>query len=222
MKQTINKIQKLSNIESFLQIHFIKGYKYVDKAGEIVNYFYKGNKEPIFSMTMNGLDIFNPEEKIDSIKISPKSFWAHFLQPDSLEQMDSFFGAKAQDILKILEVSEISRIGWRSYLVHEFNNEEDRKKVLQKFVPIDNSDFEETSLTYLCKKVNLTIRLRKIVKNDDAALPSLLFDIDFYQKYEEPLGVDSIVLKLGEFKDVIKSDDVLLLINKILEENGKI
>lgn len=216
MKQKLSKIQKLNNVESFLQILFIKGYKYIDKAGEIVNYFYKDNQEPKFSMNFSGLDIFEPDEKINSIKVSPRSFWAHFLQPDSLEQMDSFFGAKAQDIVKILEVTDISRIGWRNYFVYEFNNEEERKNVLKKFTPIGDTEFEDITFTSKCKEVNLIIKLRRVMKTDTSALPALLLDIDFYKKYEQPLVADFIVPTLKEFKEVIRSDELSALINDIL------
>jgi hypothetical protein len=217
MRQAIAKIQKLNNVESFLQINFIKGYKYIDRAGEIVNYFYKDNKEPKFVMNLSGLDIINPDEKIESIKISSKSFWAHFLQPDSLEQMDSFFGIKAKDIVKILDVEDMSRIGWRCYFVYEFETEEERKDVLKKFVPVINTEFEDITLTSLCKGVNLIINLRKVKKNDGLILPALLLDIDFYQKYDQSLSIDQIVPKLTEFKEVIRSEEFLVLINEILK-----
>ncbi len=218
MSNKIDKIQKLNNVESFLQIHFVKGYKYVDKAGEIVNYFHKDKQEPKFSMNLNGLDIFNPDDKIDSIKISPKSFWAHFLQPDSLEQMDSFFGVKASDLIKILDVTDISRVGWRSYFVYEFNTEEDRKNTLKKFTPIPDTEFEEVTFTSVCKKINLIIRVRKVVKSDNTALPALLLDIDFYQRFdEETFDANQIVSKLKEFKEVIRSSELLSLINLILK-----
>lgn len=215
-KETIKKIQKLNNVESFLQIHFIKGYKYIDKAGEIVNYFHKGKEEPKFSVDIRSLDIFEPDEKIDSIKISSKSFWAHFLQPDSLEQMDGFFAKKAEDIIKILEVVEIGRIGWRNYFVYEFNTKDERDLVLKKFTPISNTKFEEIVLNSVCKDVNLIIRLRKVEKSDSTALPALLIDIDFYQKYKETVNSDQISIKLKEFKEVIRSKELLVLINEIL------
>lgn len=222
MAKAISDINKLVNAESFLQINFVKGYKYVDRAGEIVNYFHKENKAPAFTMGLNGLDIFNPDEKIDSIKLSSRSFWAHFVAPDSLDQMDDFFGKKAQDIIKILEVDEISRIGWRSFFVHEFNTEQKRELVLRKYIPLDSLNFEEVIFTSVCESVNLVIRMRKVTKSDNTELPGLLLDIDFYQDYKDNfLASEEIVSKLTEFKKVMRSESLLKLINDILEENGK-
>jgi hypothetical protein len=215
MSGTIDKIQKLNNVESFLQVNFVKGYKYVDKAGEIVNYFHKGNIPPRFRMGLNGLEIYNLEDKIDTIKISSLSFWAHFLVSDSLEQIDDFFGSKVQDVIKILDVEKISRIGWRNYFVHEFINESQRDEVLKKFNPIENMALEATAFSYKCGELDTNIALRK-VKNETNSLPGILIDVDFYQKYDDPIDSDKVALKLLDFKRVIRSDDFLNLVNAIL------
>ena len=56
MVKTITKINNLVNAESFLQVNFVKGYKYVDRAGEIVNYFHTSDKKaPNFVMNLQGL-----------------------------------------------------------------------------------------------------------------------------------------------------------------------
>ena len=41
MSKTIQKLNTLKNPESFMQINTIKGFKYVDRAGEIVNAYHK-------------------------------------------------------------------------------------------------------------------------------------------------------------------------------------
>ena len=43
MSKVIQKLNKLKNPESFFQINTIKGFKYVDRAGEIVNAYHKNN-----------------------------------------------------------------------------------------------------------------------------------------------------------------------------------
>jgi hypothetical protein len=215
MKNKITKIQQLDHVESFLQILFVKGYKYIDKAGEIVNYFYKDHQEPKFSMDLSKLDIFEPDHKINSIKISAQTFWAHFDKPDSLEQIDSYFGSKAHDVIKILEVEQINQIGWRNYFVYKFNTSEDRKKVLSKFNPITDIEFSDITLTTTIQKVNLIIKLRKVVETSSEQ-PAILIDIDLYQKYEELIGINLINPTLTKFKEIIRSDIFLGKINDIL------
>ena len=215
MSDTIKKITKLNNVENFLQVNFVKGYKYVDKAGEIVNYFHKGNVPPKFRMNLNGLELCDIGDKINTIKISPQSFWAHFLVSDSLEEIDDFFGPKVQDIIQILEVKEISRIGWRNYFVHEFNNEADREGVFKKFNPIKDTILEEIIFSSKCEELDINVTLRK-VKNEKSGLPGILIDVDFYQKYDKPIGSDKVAFQLIGFKKSIRSDNFLGLVNEIL------
>jgi hypothetical protein len=215
MSDRIDKIQKLNNVESFLQVNFVKGYKYVDKAGEIVNYFHKGNIPPKFRMGLNGLEIFNLEDKIDTIKISSSNFWAHFLVSDSFEQIDDFFGPKVQDVIKILEVEKISRIGWRNYFVYDFKNDVERDEALKKFNPLERILLEAVVFSSKCSELDANITLRK-VKNEINNLPGILIDADFYQKYDDPIKSDKIASKLLDFKTVIRSDDFLNLVNEIL------
>ena len=46
----IKSITDLKLQNSFYQLNLIKGFKYVDKAGEIVNLYHNGNKPPEFNM----------------------------------------------------------------------------------------------------------------------------------------------------------------------------
>ncbi len=214
----IKKIQQLSNVEGFLQVNFVKGYKYIDKAGEIVNYFHKNEKPPKFSMDLNGLIISNPDEKIELIKISSNTFWAHFLSPDSLEQMDNFFGKTAGDVVRTLEIEKISRLGWRMYFVYEFADEEKREQVLKKFAPVKGLKFEDVTYLSECKKIALNFKIRKVVKIDESGLPGLLLDIDFYKQYKELLPSGNIGAQLTEFKNMIRSDEFLEVLNSLLAE----
>jgi hypothetical protein len=212
----ISKIQQLNNVESFLQINFVKGYKYIDKAGEVVNYFYKDSEPPRFTMDLGGLIITNPGYKIDAIKISSDVFWAHFLSPDSLEQIDSYFGKKSQDIMEILQIAEISRLGWRNYLVCEFTDVGKRDAILNKFQPIEGLNLEDITYVSECMDLSLNIKIRKVSKKDESALPGILIDVDFYKQYKEYLPSPKIVSQLLEFKRVVRSDKFLEIVNSIL------
>jgi len=75
MSKTIQKLNKLKNPESFIQINTIKGFKYVDRAGEIVNAYHKNNSAPQFQMGLNGLVIEQPKDKIDELKINAQVIW---------------------------------------------------------------------------------------------------------------------------------------------------
>lgn len=220
-KNSINKINQLFIAEGFIQVNFIKGYKYIDRAGELVNYFHKDKTAPKFAMDLGGLVIYNPDEKIEEIKVSSTSFWAHFVSPDSLEVMDDFYKQKVSDIVKVLDIEEVARVGWRNYFVYEFKDETDREASLKKFIPINGMNLEEIYFTSECNKIQLNIRIRKVLRNNDKTggveTPAILIDMDFFNKYEDNLTSDKLVTELGKIKDVIRSDEFLVMINSIIE-----
>ena len=84
MSNTIQKLNKLKNHESFMQINTVKGFKYIDKAGEIVNQYHTENIVPNFEMNLNGLIIKEPKSKIYELKITSQMIWAKFNEIDSL------------------------------------------------------------------------------------------------------------------------------------------
>lgn len=218
MKKKVSKILKLNFIESFLQINYLKGFKYIDKAGELVNYFYEDKKEPPFEMNLGGLTILKPKNKAEEIRITPKSFWAHFINPNSFEEVEDFFKKETEGIVKILEIKEITRIGWRNYFVYDFENEEEAKSVIEKFSPIGELKPKELFFDYEYKKFLLNIRLKKVLKNDEDKKPGILIDIDFYKKFtESTLPTDDVSRELTKMKNAIKEDVFLEFINKILQ-----
>lgn len=223
-KKTISKINELYIAESFLQVDFVKGYKYVDRAGEIVNYFHgENNKAPMFAMSPRGLVINHPDEKTEEVKVSPSSFWAHFVSPDSLEVADDYFRKKVSDVIKIIEVKEISRIGWRNYFVYEFISEEERDGALKKFSPLGDFVFEETYFTSKLDDVSLNFRIRKVTKNADTPeqeVPSILIDADFYKKYENFLVEEKLATGLLSIKNTMRTDGFLNILNEVLQNNG--
>lgn len=70
MNKVIQKLNKLKNPESFIQLDTIKGFKYIDKAGEIVNIYHRNNSAPKFQMGLNSLVIEQPKDKIDQLKVT--------------------------------------------------------------------------------------------------------------------------------------------------------
>lgn len=217
-KITISKINNLKNIESFLQINLFKGYKYVDKAGEIVNNFYHNKKEPIFKMGLGGLIISQPNEEVEEVKISAKTFWSHFVNPSSFESSINYFEKISIETLNILEVDKISRLGWRNYFVYEFPNEEKRDEILNRFFVNKNFKMEEFNFSTKDKELSLDIKVKKIKKNDEMETPGLLFDIDISQSFDDFLEKKELPAKLLEFINFIRSNTFLNIINTILRD----
>lgn len=222
MKHTIQKISKLIHAESFLQINLVKGFKYVDKAGEIVNEFHYDNKEPQFAMNLNELVIRKSGK--EEIKISPKVFWSHYTSPDSFNQFLELFIKDAEKFFKILEVDQISRIGWRNHFVYEFSQEDGEKErdlVFSKFLKKGKLNLEVIEFSNKIENVNFYFRISKVSKNDKESTPALLFDVDCFREFKNYLEIEKIQSELKEIEKEIKSEEFLTTINFILQIDAR-
>ncbi len=218
MSATLKKITDLAIDQSFMQVNLVRGYKYIDRAGEIVNSFYYKDKVPHFTMDLNGLVIERPEESAQQLKVSSNDIWVFFTEPSSLEYMDSFFVKKVEDITKILDVSEVSRAGWRHYFIHEFKDEKQRNSCFDKFAAVENSIVEDITLSARLKEISLTIRLKQVLKKKDKSFPGILIDVDLFREYSPRLTVDKLKSVYSDFKTLLRSDEFLSLMNKIISE----
>ncbi len=209
MSKTIQKLNRLNNPESFIQINTIKGFKYIDKAGEIVNAYHKNNVAPQFIMGLTGLVIEKPKDKVGQIKISSQSIWAKFNEIDSLDMISSLFSKEAENILQILEVKKISRVGWRNYFIHEFQNKEKQDEYIQKFKVLEDAKLLVIRLELKTgKDFSANLIIKPVVKNDEEKTPGILFDVDVFKKGEIELKDISTLLK--EFKQYLADEDGFL------------
>lgn len=217
MSKTIQKLTKLNNPESFIQINTIKGFKYVDKAGEIVNAYHKNNSAPQFSMNLNGLVIQEPKDKIEQLKITAQVVWAKFAEPDSLDMISTLFSKEAETILNILGVEKISRIGWRNYFVYEFADQAKQDEYLKKFTVIKETKPSIIRLEVkTAKDFNTNLVIQPVVKNDEAKTPGILFDVDVFQTGE--IEVSDVSATLKSFRQYLADGNGFLsVINSTFE-----
>jgi len=217
MSKTIQKLNKLKNSEAFIQINTIKGFKYVDKAGEIVNAYHKNNSVPQFQMGLGGLVIEQPKDKIDELKITSLIIWARFSEIDSLDMISNLFSKEAESILKILEVEKISRVGWRNYFVYEFQNKEKQDDYLKKFTVIKDTKPSIIRLEIKTgKDFSANLMLQPVIKNDTEKTPGILFNIDVFQNKEiEPKDISKL---LKEFRQYLADENGFLsVVNNTFE-----
>lgn len=205
----IAKLNKLNNPESFIQINTIKGFRYIDKAGEIVNAYHKENSVPQFTMSLSDLVINKPKDKIDVLKITSQAVWAKFTQIDSLDMVSNLFAKEAEIILKILDVEKVSRIGWRSYFVYEFQGETKQDEYLKKFTVIDNAKLLVLRLEVKTgKSFGANLVIQPVVKNDTYKTSGVLFDIDVFQTGK--IDSDKIATILKSFRQYLTDEDGFL------------
>jgi hypothetical protein len=217
MSKIIQKLNKLKNPESFIQINTIKGFKYIDRAGEIVNLYYNNNSAPQFEMGLGRLTINQPKDKIDELKVSSQVIWARFSKIDSLDSVSNLFVKESERILKILDVNRVSRVGWRNYFIHEFINKEKQDEYFKKFTVIKDAKPMILRLEMETKKdFSVNLMLQPIIKNDENKTAGVLFDVDIFQNGK--FKPEEISKLLGEFRQYLAGDDDFLsVINKTFE-----
>jgi hypothetical protein len=218
--ETIKKITKLKKLEGFLQINTVQGFKYVDRAGEIVNHFFNDDQEPLFHMDLNGLTINEPDSSTKEIKITPRMIWAHYLDAGSLEEMSNHFHKFAEKIVEILEIKEIKRVGWRNYFAKDFGNTKERDEVFDSLSKIKDINLAQASFELnLETNIKCNIRLLKIHRAEEDAdkkVPAILFDIDtIFEERQEVGHLKDILLRI---KNSIVGDKLLQVVNNILEK----
>ena len=205
-KKKIKKINNLKNAESFLQINYIKGNKYVDKAGEFINELYDGEKEPLHALTPTGA-VIQLNEK-EEVKVGPLNLWIHFVNPDSLEIQKQRFIDIFEKVDSIFTPGKYTRIGWRIYFIFEYD---ETPKILS--TDFYGGDFEEISFRKKIGDISLRINISKVV-NNETNQNAIRFDIDFYKKLD---AQDiNITADLSEILVAIKSEELLDIINEIL------
>lgn len=214
MTKTIAKLNKLNHPESFIQINILKGFKYIDRAGEVVNSYHKNDAPPQFSMGLNGLDIIEPLQKVSQLKLTAQTFWMKFEEIDSLDMVSGIFVKEAEKISKILDVQEVGRIGWRNYFYFDFKTEEDQKKYLQKFTVIEDTNPVLMRLEIKTgKDFNANLMLKPVIKNDTDKTRGVLFDVDVFKNGNTKIGDISKILK--SFREYLADESGFLsLINE--------
>lgn len=214
MGKNIQKISNLKNPESFFQINTIKGFKYIDKAGEIVNEYHSDDKAPMFSMGLNGLVIEKPKEKIDILKITPQDIWAKFTEIDSLDMIARLFNQEANKIISILEIKKINRIGWRSYFIYDFISSKKQSEYFEKLIALENLKLSNASFNIITDKdFNINLIIQPVIKDDAQMTAGVLFDVDIYQI--KNIDIKKVSIIFDSFREYILDDNGLA---KVLNE----
>ncbi len=212
MSQQVPKLNKLIISESFIQFNTIKGYQYIDKAGMIVNSLHRDSIPPNFRMSIEGLVVETPDNIMDELKISSNVLWAKFTKIDSLERIEHVYIKRAKEILKILEVEKLNRVGWRNYFIYEFKNDKEFKTYFEKLNPLLIEKSTITIITdFKLNDKNIRLGIQPVMK-DDLKTKGVQFDLDITLDGE--FNIESVENTLKDFLIYMKSEDFLELINQ--------
>lgn len=181
----VRKLNELSHPESFIQIDYSKGFKYIDRAGEILNLYTDNNRVPDNEIGVGGLLLKQPISNIEQLRVSGTQFWCHFLKPVNLGNVQSAFYKEFEKCYRIIQPAQIIRVGWRNYFILEGLSAEEIQKALgTKTILVDQAI---TGISSVGKLGDFEAKVElNPLRSTDKKKRALLFDIDVYAK--EPLG----------------------------------
>ncbi|WP_353852905.1 hypothetical protein [Dehalobacter restrictus] len=208
----IKKLNNLKNVESFVQISYLKGFKYIDKAGEILNR-YQGSKGEIeYNISSERLIIKKPLAGLEDLKVSNIDIWAHFVEPSNLGKIKQVYLKEFNSIIDIVDVGTVERIGWRNFFVIDI----EKGKNTDGILPVKDMHFVEVTMKKTMGAINLNCIVKPLskVKEDSKAI---LFDIDVF--FMEQIDCNEVSSKMEELKNALEGNEIKQLINDIL---GKI
>jgi len=221
MSKKIHKINQLTHTDSFMQINFLRGFKYIDKAGEIINSFFTEQKEPPYQMTQRELIIKENEGSSETYRIAVNNVWSHNSNPQNFGNLEQIFQKKYQEILTILDVNEVVRIGWRNYFVYEFNNADEKNSILSKLTPIADSEFLNLVFDKKINGIKCKFLIKGAEKNNEERTPAIIIDVDCSNNFENnPIEIGDIFTHLGKIREALLSESMLNVVNDILNLDG--
>lgn len=219
VKDPIKKLNNLVHAESFLQVNFVKGYKYVDKAGEVVNLFHdENNLPPKFQMTGTFLVIQKPQKLNEEYKLSVSDFWMHSISPTGLDAVATSYEDLVVKVLKIVEVSKINRLGWRNHFVYECDKSTLDDTHFSKL--LNKSDFEISDVAFnkVLSGFSFNFRISRVVKEKAPSTQGLLFDVDCFKKYDQAMDIDKVKLDLKKMREAMQSEGFLEIVNFLINK----
>ena len=117
--------------------------------------------------------------------------------------------------MKVLEVDEIVRVGWRNYFVYELQNSEEKSRIFSKFIPLNGTDFLELNFKKNLGKINAKFGIQGAEKKD-MNKSAIIFDIDCFENFKSPITQHEAQAQLKLIRETLNSDELLLTINSLL------
>jgi len=211
----IKSITDLKLQNSFYQLNLIKGFKYIDKAGEIVNLYYEGDKPPNFNMGIDGLYLKSPEEYIEVLKYSSDRLWMKFDKIDTIDQVIQFIRKPINITKDIQKVEIISRIGWRNIYLIELMNTQEVNNIEKIVEIIPDTNTLSFRITHSKNEIKSLIEIELLVNKKDKNKKALQINVDVF--IQENIKIDDVIKRTKEIMQYFKND-FIKLINQLLRE----
>ena len=182
--------------DSFFQANTIKGHRYLDDAGKIMNRW--DSEFPNKEVGVTGLLMRNPDAMLRELRVDSRTIWIHFSFADTLKQIIDLSINVTTEICDILEVKQFSRLGLRIQFIYDMSEitGEDGQITNRIFVPAlqgimegrQPQDSFEFAVNTGTQRTPVTLRVATVEKKPEAKAPSgfpkqgLLVDADISLK----------------------------------------
>jgi len=182
-------------VDSFFQANTIKGHRYLDDAGKIMNRW--DSEFPNKDVGLSGLLMRNPDAMLRELRVDNRTIWIHFSLADRLRQIIDLSIDITTEICDILEVNQFSRLGLRIQFIYDVSDVTgesgqitDRifvpalQDIMEGRQPQDSFQFAVNTGT---QQNPVTLRVAAVEKKPEAKTPSgfpehgLLVDADIFQ-----------------------------------------
>lgn len=101
---------------TYLQVNTVRGYRYLDDCGKILN---KYDKEfPNKNWQLQGLALSNPVAPLRGLNVTVDRIWLQFERPDTLTYAVDNGSRIVEEVCEILAVDTFSRFGLRVQYLH--------------------------------------------------------------------------------------------------------
>ena len=100
-------------VNAFCQVNILKGFRYLDDAGKIMNRYDDDFAEK--SVGLNGLDMSTKKEDaiLREMRVSSRHIWLRFSKPDTYQYVIDHGSSRIREVADIIDVSSASRFGVR-------------------------------------------------------------------------------------------------------------
>jgi hypothetical protein len=180
---------------AWCQINTERGYRYLDDAGKVMNFFDQEFDQ--MSVSVEGLSMKKEGAVLAEVRVSSTNVWTSFKAPDTLQLAIDQSWRVFKEVCGLLDVASASRLGMRVQYQHPLDAKEaDRviSRTAKRLLPQpilrlgEPKDFAIATELAINPKLSLNLKYvpGRRAETADPDLPErvLLYDADFFHKGE--------------------------------------
>ncbi len=191
---------------AFVQANTVKGNRYLDDAGKIMNEW--DDSFPEKQVGLEGLHMRNSDKALREMRVSTSTIWLAFFEPDTLQLVLDQSSNVIQKVAEIIEVEKFSRVGVRTQYVYPVGDVPKAvaslaKRIVGTYVESlvdDKSKWHALEVATDVVKENARVKLiitfvtRSQQKGNISKLPphGVMFDIDVLTKPDESIDASRL------------------------------